>query len=264
MPLVPDPSAPVRLLDPAEPEYRHGLELFLAGTDEKALTHPFLSDLAAALPRRRVFLDIGAGEGRTTRYVSRFFERTVVIEPSEDMRRAVLRACPDARVIGTPIGATHLDVRADLALCSHVLYYVPRPDWLSTTLRMLSWVAPGGELVLMLQNPGNDTMRMVRHFTGTHFDLADLEAELLRSGDDMVADTVMTTLRTRFRTDVPADALTVAEFLLNDPSLRRMEPRPTRGDLERYVVTRFTEPTGALSWSCSHDILRVRRAPAAR
>jgi hypothetical protein len=61
--------------------------------------------------------------------------------------------------------------RADLALLSHVLYYIPRTQWAVTTARVMEWVVPGGVLLVLLQNPDNACMRMVRHFTGRHFDV---------------------------------------------------------------------------------------------
>src|SRR6185312_1415576 len=118
------------------------------------------------------------------------------------MRQALRRSCPGAVVLDEPIDEVKLDARADLVLRSHVFYYAPDSAWLGTARRILNWVAPGGVLVLMLQNPENDCMRMVGHFTGVRFDLSDLASILEQNG---------------YRSTNLADAIDVAELMINLP-----------------------------------------------
>ncbi|MYS81333.1 class I SAM-dependent methyltransferase [Embleya scabrispora] len=256
-----DPSDPIRILDVAGDDYRRVFELFLAGSNEKAVTHAHLSALVEQLPRRSVFLDIGAGSGTTTRHVGNYFEHTIAIEPGSYMRDALRRACPDARVLPDPVETADPGTLADFALCSHMLYYLPQSQWLPTVRRFLGWVRPGGELVLALQNPNNECMRLVRHFFGIRFDLA-ATANALRAGhEDLVESCTVETLPVRFHADNLADTLTVAEFMANVPNLAELESRPTHEDLERYVLTHFADPDGAgFSIGHDHDIVRIRRS----
>lgn len=175
------------------------------------------------------------------------------------MRQALRRACPDAAVLNEPIDEVELDVRADLALCSHLLYYVPESAWLDTVRRVLNWVAPGGELLVMLQNPENECMRMVRDFIGVRFDLSDLARRLEPNGNGLVESVTMVTLPTRYRSTNLAEAFDVAELMINVPSLRSMR-LPSRQELESYVVQHFSDPEGAICITHSHDILTVRRS----
>jgi SAM-dependent methyltransferase len=256
---VPNSSRPVRILDVAGEDYCRAFALFMDGTDEKAVTHEYLTALVEQLPGRTLFLDIGAGDGVTTRHVGQYFERTIAIEPSAPMRRALWRLCPDAVVLAESIEEVELDTRADLALCSHVLYYVPDFAWLKTVRRILNWVVPGGVLLIMLQNPKNDCMRMVRHFTGVGFNLSDLARRLEHNGNGLIESVAMATLPIRYRSTNVTDAIDVAELMINVPALRRRR-LPSRQELETYVVRNFSDPQGAICISHTHDILTIRRS----
>ncbi|GAA2404549.1 hypothetical protein GCM10010420_35100 [Streptomyces glaucosporus] len=257
---LPNASAPVRIMEVSGEDYRRAFELFLAGTDEKAVTHEYLTELVERLPRRGLFLDVGAGNGVTTRHVGRYFERVVAVEPSGHMRRALRRRCPDAVVLPEPVDRLDLDLRPDLVLCSHVLYYLPEEEWEPTVRRLLGWVAPGGELVVVLQNPENDCMRMVRHFTPARFDLSGLAGRLAEDGGGTAGDVLLETLPVRYRATGLAEAVDVAELMVNVPSLRDRDPLPSRQDLADYLLAECSDPQGGITVTHTHDVLRVRRA----
>ncbi|WP_161500740.1 class I SAM-dependent methyltransferase [Embleya scabrispora] len=242
-------------------DYRRAFELFLAGSDEKAVTHAHLLALVERLPRRSVFLDIGAGSGATTRYLGSHFERAVAIEPSKYMRDALRRTYPEAEVLSDPVETAEPGVLADFALCSHMFYFLPASQYLPTVRRLLGWVRPGGELVLILQNPNNECMRLVRHFFDIRFDLSST-ANALRTGhEDLVGSCTLETLPVRFHADNLADTLAVAEFMANVPDLAERPTRPTRKDLEQYVLKHFADPDGTgFTITHDHDIVRIRRS----
>ncbi|MFB6889073.1 class I SAM-dependent methyltransferase [Kitasatospora sp. NPDC056327] len=256
-------AGPVRVLDVTGADYRRAFELFLAGTDEKPLTHARLSEVVAGLGRRRVLLDVGAGEGRTTAHLAQYFERTVAVEPSAAMREKLRQACPEALVLPEPIAAARPPGPADLVHLSHVLYYVPPQDWPATVRRVLDWVAPGGTLLVVLQNPESPCMRMAAHFTGVRYDLGPL-AERLAEGERGGAAgyaCALEALDLRYRTDRPAEAVDVAEFMVNVADLASMDPLPARADLAAYVERHFARPGGGYEIGHTQDMLTVRRAP---
>ncbi len=252
-------SGPVRVLDVAGAPYRRAFELFLAGTDEKPRTHARLTEIAAGLDRRRVLLDVGAGEGRTTAHLAQYFERTVAVEPSAAMREKLRLACPGALVLPEPIAAAEPPEPADLVHLSHVLYYVPPGDWLRTVGRVLDWAAPGGTLLVVLQNPESPCMRMAAHFTGVRYDLRPLAEQLAEQGPEHAV--ALETLDLRYRTDRLEEAVDVAEFMVNVAELAAMDPLPDRGELTAYVERHFTRPDGGYAIGHTQDMLTVRRAP---
>ncbi|WP_052851088.1 methyltransferase domain-containing protein [Streptomyces avicenniae] len=257
-------TGPVRVIDVGDERFRRVFEAFLAGTDEKAAVHPYLTDIVTALPERGVWLDAGAGEGVTTRHLAPYFAATVAVEPGAHLRARLRSACPTAVIVTDPVLRAGLDLRADFALFSHVLYYLPPQEWRETVLRLLGWVKPGRELVVLLQNPEDDCMRMVREFTGVRMDLAALADELAASGDGLVGDVSLRTLPATYRAATDAAAWEAAEFMLNVPQLAAMEIRPDRADLAAYVRGHFSRPGGGYAIGHANDVLRVRRAAGPR
>lgn len=252
-------TAPVRVLDTSGAAYRRAFELFLAGTDEKPLTHARLTEVATALDRRRVLLDVGAGEGRTTAHLAQYFARTVAIEPSAAMRERLHAVCPDALVLPDPIDTAEPPEPADLVHLSHVLYYVPSEDWLRTVGRVLDWAAPGGTLLVVLQNPESPCMRMAAHFTGVRHDLRPLAEQLAEQGPEHAV--ALETLDLHYRTDRLADAVDVAEFMVNVADLAVLDRLPDRDELTAYVERHFARPDGGYAIGHTQDMLTVRRAP---
>ncbi|MGW7054234.1 class I SAM-dependent methyltransferase [Streptomyces sp. NPDC054887] len=264
MSLLSADSRPVNVLDVSGAAYRRAFELFLAGTDEKSRTHARLAGIIAGLERRRLFLDVGAGEGVTTAHVGQHFERTVAVEPNPALGEKLRETCAYAHVVPETVERADFREEADLALLSHVLYYLPQDRWLPTVRRVLGWLAPGGTLLVMLQNPGSGCMRMVEHFTGARFDLRPLAHRLREHGGDQAVDCTIETLRVHYRTSHPAEALDVAEFMLNVPTLRDVDPLPSRAALAAYVDRHFAGPDGTYTIAHTQDLLSVRRDPGPR
>ncbi|MFH8381377.1 class I SAM-dependent methyltransferase [Kitasatospora sp. NPDC018058] len=253
-------TVPVRVLDVSGTDYRRAFELFLAGTDEKPRTHARLSEIVAALPHRRVLLDMGAGDGRTTAHLARHFDRVIAIEPSAAMREKLRTTCPEALVLPEPIDRAQPPEPADLVHFSHVLYYVPEPDWLPTVTRALDWTAPGGTLLIVLQNPDSPCMRMAAHFTGARYDLRPLQDRL--RAQHPAHGYALETLALHYRTPHLNEAVDVAEFMVNVADLATLDPRPTRAALTAYVREHFIQPDGGYAIGHTQDMLTIRRAPA--
>lgn len=251
-------GGPVRVLDVSGAQYRRAFELFLAGTDEKPRTHARLGEVVATLPHRRVLLDVGAGEGRTTAYLGRSFERTVAVEPSAAMREKLRAVCPEALVLPEPVERAEPPEPADLVHLSHVLYYVPEARWLPVVTRLRSWTAPGGTLLVVLQNPDSPCMRMAAHFTGARYDLRPLAAALRERhpGDGLALET----LGLRYRAERLEEAVDVAEFMVNVADLATLDPRPTRADLSAYVRQNFAQKDGSYVIGHTQDMLTLRRS----
>ncbi|MGA5098869.1 class I SAM-dependent methyltransferase [Streptomyces lavendulocolor] len=242
-----------RELDPSHPRYGEIFRTYLAHTDEKKQQQRLLHHIVDALPQREIFVDVGAGTGLFTAGLAEKFDRTVAVEPDPELRRELRTACPDAEVLPVPIAAAEPSGPADLVLCSHVLYYVPEAEWPGHVARMLSWLRPGGELVLVLQHPENACMAMVRHFGGpTRSLLAVLPYLDGAAGRRYRAERV----RQPASVCVPdlATALDVCQLVVGP-----LEDSSSRAAVAGYLHTHCADPGGGFALSCDQEFLRIRR-----
>ena len=123
-----------------QPEYARAFGTFLTHTDEKSKTLEWLTNLVNGLRSHGLFVDAGAGDGSMTAALAKLFDRTIAIEPSSALRAELARRCPEAEIIGAPLGDARIASAADFVLCSHVLYYIPQHDWTDTLERLTSWL----------------------------------------------------------------------------------------------------------------------------
>jgi SAM-dependent methyltransferase len=247
-------AARVNVYDSQSVAYHQAFQVFLDHTDQKANARRWLDGVVQSLPARRVFLDSGAGTGQVTAWFLEQFDRTIAIEPNPSLVADLRRACPDAQVLPLKILEANPAEKGDLILCSHVLYYIPQGEWLTTVVRMASWLAPEGVLVIVLQNQGTDCMRMLETFLGRRFDLAALAREFDRKhGADYQGECHL--VPAHITAPDLATAYVIAEFMLN---LLPMPNPPARSALEEYLKN-FTASGGGFRLSCHQDFLVIRR-----
>jgi len=245
----------VSVYDSLGSDYERAFGVFLASTDQKDKAREWLDREVGRLAVRRQMVDAGAGTGKVTAWFAPLFKRTIAIEPNPHLRKHLAANCPGAEIVSGTILDAALDPTADFVLASHIFYYIPAVDWQENLERLASFLAPGGTLVVILQNAATDCMRLVMHFHGRRFDLASL-ARNFQSQHDGRYDCRVETVESHVTTKNRADAYTVAEFMLN---LLPLESPPLRSSLEEYVHREFAASTGGYRFSCSQDFLSIRR-----
>src|SRR5262249_54855491 len=182
---------------------------------------------------------------------------TIAIEPNASLRHDVERACPTATLIPEQILNAGIETTGDLILCSHVFYYIDAPEWMPTLARLASWLAPGGLLVLVVQNHDTDCMRMLDHFFGKRFLLSSL-ARQFREEHPVAYDVRIDTSPASIETADFRSTYVIAEFMLN---LLPIPQPPRRRDLEEYVRAHFERPDGSFRFSCDQDFVQIRKKP---
>ena len=244
----------VSTYDSQSAAYHRAFEVFLAHTDQKAKARDWLGGFVHGLPSREVFVDAGAGNGKVTAWFLADFQRTIAIEPNRSLCDELRRTCPTAEVLLQKILEVQLSVLADLVLCSHVLYYIAAADWMAHLEKLVSWLAPEGALVVVVQNHDTDCMRMLGHFFGQRFHLSELASrfEALWGRHYRVE---IATVPAQVTTADFDSAFTVAEFMLN---LLPMPHPPPRRILEEYVRSHFASPGGGFRFSCDQGFLTIR------
>src|SRR5262249_25161277 len=157
------------------------------------------------------------------------------------LRHDLERACPTAELIPEQILNTNIETPGDLILCSHVFYYIDASEWMRTLARLASWLAPGGVLLVVVQNHDTDCMHMLDHFFGQRFVVSSLARKFKEERDgnyDLRIDTNPAKIETP---DFPS-AYVIAEFMLN--LLPIPHPPPQRA-LADYVRAHFERPDGS-------------------
>lgn len=247
-------EARIRRLAYHSPEYESSFRLFLSHTDQKAKAKEWLGTFVKSLPRRRLFVDVGAGAGSLTQVLSESFDRSVAIEPNPTLRES-LRRVSGVEVIDRDIDETPDLKGADLVLCSHVFYLVPASDWARHVRRLAHWLAPGGALVVINQSPATDCRIMVAHFYGPSPEFGRIVPELRDvegEGFSISIETIPSYLQAGDRTT----ALGLAEFVLNG---FHEKPRPLEREVLAYLDAHFSLPGGGYRFSCHQDCLILRR-----
>lgn len=261
----------IAIFDSQGEAYREAFQSFLDHTDQKEQARGWLNRLVDSLSKRRVFIDAGAGNGKVTAWFADRFERTIAIEPNPHLRRELAQTCPKAELISDGILTATLADSANFVLCSHVFYYIDRAAWLAMLEALASWLAPGGSLVVVLQNHESDCMRMLNRFYGRRFDLSQLAAEFRETfGDRYRID--LETSPAAIQTSNFATAATIAEFMLNllplgseaeaaeaEGEEQQRLPAPGRDEVARYIRQHFADGRGGFRFSCNQDFLLVRR-----
>jgi Methyltransferase domain len=244
----------VNVYDSQTSEYHQAFQVFLDHTDQKAKVQQWLNRLVKTLPTRRVFIDVGAGNGKVTSWFIDSFDQTIAIEPNESLRAELKKNCPQIEVLPERILDAEIAASGDLVLCSHLLYHIDGAEWMVNLERLASWLSLKGVLVVVLQHHESECMQMLQHFFDRRFDLT----ALARTFQDEKGDRYEVTIET-----VPAhvttldfdSAYTIAEFMLN--ALPMSNP-PARSDLEEYVRRCFTCQAGGFRFSCDQDFLQIR------
>ena len=244
----------IHVFDSQGEAYKQVFQLFLDHTDQKRNAKRWLHKLVDGLRARQVFIDAGAGNGEVTRAFARAFARTIAIEPNVYLLNQLQEALPTVETIGLPIMAAQPAVQGDLVLCSHAFYYIPQEQWLAHLERLVSWMAPTGVTIVVLQNRDTACMNMLHHFFGHRFELRRT-ADTFRAkhGDRYEVVTALDPAHV----ELPdlGKAYTVAEFMLN---LLDFQSTPTRQDVEAYVKTHFATSNGGYRIPVHQDFLQIR------
>ena len=244
----------IRIFDSQGQAYKQAFQIFLDHTDQKRNARHWLQQVVDGLPNRRVFIDAGAGNGEIAKTFAGSFEQTIAIEPNAYLLGQLRQALPTVEAIGLPIMKAQPMAQADLVLCSHTLYYIPADDWLAHIERLVSWMAPTGVTILVLQQRESGCMNMLHHFFGHRFELRrTVEAFCAKHGSRYKV--TMTLDPAHVETPDLVKTYAVAEFMLN---LLDIANPPTRREVEAYVQNNFATPEGGFKIPVHQDFVEIR------
>jgi SAM-dependent methyltransferase len=205
-----------------EAEYKRQLALFVRCSTEKGIELVKVGEIIAGLPRRRCFLDIGAGGGDLTIPISQSFTETTVVEPNEKQVSYFRRRCPHFKVYNDLWEEVDLgSKRYDFILCSHVLYYIEEGQWLTTVEKMYAHLEDGGRIAIVLQSPIGEVADFFNQFTRYDVNILELWRDLIRRyGGDAIE---VRYYLNEIYTETLEDMVTIGLFLLIDRRFKQYE-----------------------------------------
>lgn len=253
-------DARIRIFDSQGQDYKQAFQIFLDHTDQKRNARTWLERVVKGLPNRQTFIDAGAGNGELAKTFAGSFDRTIDVEPNTYLLNQLRQALPAVEAHDRPIMEAQPTAQGDFVLCSHTLYYIPATEWLAHIERLVTWMAPGGVTVLVLQHRESGCMNMLHHFFGHRFELRQtMEAFRAKHGDRY--EVTMTMDPAHVETPDLVKTSAVAEFMLN---LLNLTNPPTKRDVETYLNAHFAQPNGSFKIPVHQDFVEIRHGAARR
>lgn len=236
--------------------YEQVFDLLLRQSDEKQQAIRWLHQCVAALPSRHCFVDAGAGMGTVTAALQQAFAHTLAIEPNARFHASINAACPQAVLMPCAIQEAVVPAgSADFILCAHVFYYIAPAEWSATLEKLMTWLAPGGCLVLVLTHADAGTMAVRQHFYGQRVDLGAW-AQTWHAQHKAWCDLSIATVPSHIWAASFAEAYDLTEFMLNwspGPVL------PLRSEVEAYIQAKFYQPNRRYQLSCDQTFVQLQR-----
>jgi SAM-dependent methyltransferase len=170
-----------RVLDLREPnsfgkfqtngDYLKTLDILLESTFETSNRYCFFQKII--IPKIRNFfemLDIGPGTGALTQMIGEKFNYVTAVDSNIEPLLSLKKNFPNPTKLKI-IHQSIIDVNVprnkfDLAILSHVLYYIPVNKWTCIIDKLLNSLVPSGVLVVIL-NGGMGKAKLIKHFGGT-------------------------------------------------------------------------------------------------
>ena len=239
--------------------YQHYFSWFLKYTDEKKRTwNWFNRELLPRIEIRELLIDAGTGNGELMSYFLNQFRQCIAIEPNPAFESELKKLIPSENLYQTTILDTPSSIpKANLIIESHVKYYIPQEEWDINTERLISWLAPGGCLVEVLESQHSDFQRMRAEFLGREY-VTELQQFAWQYNHRQDVEVEVDTREAWVTCPSLEKMIGVAIFLMNDlpPDVLLNHPRrPTREQLAKWIHQNYYTG-GIYRMSCVQDFVK--------
>jgi SAM-dependent methyltransferase len=240
-----------------ERRYTDAFKIFASYTDQKTSAIQRLREIASGLSRRKLLVDVGAGTGIITAELSKLFDATIAIEPNKFSAEEIPSRCERVLVLREELFSITDALKADMVICSHVMFHISEDRWLKAATQMSDWLVKGGELCLLLQAPETDCRRLLDSFGLALPDLRMLLSNL-NSNEKWRSkyQTSIETISSVVKAPHLSIATQIAEFMCNESSDFAYLPADA---LEWFVQAEFSQSTGhGFAFTCDQDLVRIK------
>ncbi len=162
-----------------EQHYLKTLELVLNSTLETYNRVEFFqNEIIPKMKIKKSLLDIGPGDGALTKTLATYFGNITAIDPNRHILYNLQQFLPSGAHY-SPINETILDVKFksetyDLAILSHVLYYVSPLHWLEVVKSVYAGIKKEGYLVIVMGGDELGKAELIQNFGGNNLSIDEL------------------------------------------------------------------------------------------
>ena len=239
----------VRVFSSQDEYYDHAFATFIKSTDQKENAKAWITNFLKEIDPKQMAIDAGAGNGVLTKILARNFATVQAVEPNETLLPELATAGANVAIQDESILEAVLDgSSADLVLCSHVLYYIPRSGWDEILNRLLFWTRAGGRIIIILQAEDTDCMKFFKKLRNEEFPIMKFMENFAKTGTAHSVDVVRQpcTIRSQSREDLEL----ILEFLLNLTPFENDESIPAKEDLYHFIDSLPQSESGEYGMSC--------------
>lgn len=158
----------------SDKDFLEALDFFLKSTSEtRHRGWFFLKHIMPLISNGSKLLEIGPGNGVITKWICRKFNHVTIVDTNYEVIKnfnitsKILKKTTTLKKIHKSVLSTELEHNYyDLAVISHVFYYIDYSRWLEATIRVYNATKPGGIIVIVINGDQYGKLDLIKKFNG--------------------------------------------------------------------------------------------------
>lgn len=167
--------------------YAMTLKLMLHSTEETRHRGAFLiRKILPMLQQKNNLLDIGSGDGQVMSWVGNHFKHVTAINTNKEeieqlncSKKLLKRNIHLNKIHGSILDKSLPRDFYDLTLLCHVLYYLPRNQWLKTVDLAYNATTNNGIIVIALSGDNLGKAELIKHYNGVFIDIGTIAKQCI-------------------------------------------------------------------------------------
>lgn len=220
-----------------EQHYLDTLSFVLSSTHETRNRILFcLNEILPSIPANGSLLDIGPGDGSLTKIIAPHFEHITMVDINHQGLDNVKEMLPSSINITQIIGSvSNIELKSNhynLAVLSHMLYYIDPQLWLGIIKSVYKGLKENGILVIILGGDEQGKAELIQNFGGETLEIDQLALQCLNTFGD--SNVTLHASDESFVTCTQESMLHILGFMLADANITASED-----DLNRYITQKL-------------------------
>lgn len=163
----------------------------MSSTETWRRAHFMQHVLLDRLSKPRSLLEVGIGDARLTRWLTKHFSRAVLVEPNaQAVCQVTQQSFPHCQIDVVPGHIEDIELkqqRFDLINLSHMLYYIPEQQWVPLIKKLYTHLKPGGKMLITLSGDQDMKGTILNEFSTCSYDFEHFVTRLTEQVCDCAA-----------------------------------------------------------------------------